>query len=225
MGFRVPLTSATAVDTRTAPTGAGARLYEATDANGVWGVLEFDNGIPGETPSTVTGRSNAGAGGSVQGGSLAMQAGSFNSVAGPRLSLDVAPAATSGYEASARLSGLARLSVDAPVEVPTGALASVPSSPGDIILNGPLPTDFQPQIRAGTAVVTAASSGAATVNFSSAFPNGVITVVCVPGDIANNLGELSIYAYRTNGFDVSCHTFTGAAAIGTIRINYLAIGW
>lgn len=105
MGFRTPLT---AVNTGQ-PAGAGAKVYQGSDATGVYGVLEFRDGIAGDTPAQVTGRANlVPQGGGVytaQGGSLALKAGSYNGVTGPELDLLVEEAPAGGYQATARLVG------------------------------------------------------------------------------------------------------------------------
>jgi hypothetical protein len=53
MGFRDPITSAAAVDTRTTPTTAGVRMYEAPnpDTGQPYGVVEWDDGLAGDVPA------------------------------------------------------------------------------------------------------------------------------------------------------------------------------
>lgn len=85
MGFKNPLTSATVVDTGDgAP--AGVRIYQSTDGRGnPQGVIELDDGVAGDAPSTITVTSFGGLGG----GSLAIKTGTFGGVAGPELDLYV----------------------------------------------------------------------------------------------------------------------------------------
>lgn len=106
MGFRTPLTSATAVDTGQ-PAGAGASLYQGSDAYGVYGVLEFRDGISGDNPAQVIGRANlvpgGGGGYTGQGGSLVVKGGSYNGVTGPEVDFNVESAPLGGYRPALRL--------------------------------------------------------------------------------------------------------------------------
>lgn len=92
MGFRDALTSATDVDTTGPLSGAGARLYEATDANGLpYGVLEFSDGVFGDTPARLIGRAtfNPRSVAGTQGGGAYLLGGSYNGVTAPELDLTV----------------------------------------------------------------------------------------------------------------------------------------
>lgn len=227
MGFRNPITSAAAVDTRPGATVAGVRMYEAADAFGRWGMVEFTD-PDADAPSYLQGRANHTVGGSLQGGSVSLQGGSYNGAAGPRLDLQVAQAATTGYDASARLSGLKRFYVDAPVELAAGNAATLPKNPGAVLVpaGGSLPDDFQPQFRAGTLIATASNVGIVVVPFSTPFPNGLISALAFPGDTANLPAELLAFAYSLSSFSLSVRTNTGAQLVNAqVRINYLAVGW
>lgn len=108
MGFRNPLTSATAVDTGQ-PTSAGVRTYQQATSTGTRGVVEFRDGITGDAPSRLTAQANlvpqGGGGYTAQGGFLELAAGSWNGVTGPALTLAVEENPTGGYRSQARLSG------------------------------------------------------------------------------------------------------------------------
>lgn len=88
MTFRTPLTSvdaATSVDTG-AGAKAGVRVYQTTDGRGnAMGVIELDDGITGDTPSTIS----VGSFGALGGGALSIIVGSFAGIIGPRLDLEV----------------------------------------------------------------------------------------------------------------------------------------
>lgn len=102
MGFRNPITSVAAVDTRPGATAPGVRMYEAGDVNARWGVLEFDDPAA-DAPATLTARLNAGSGGSVQGSLLALRGITTNGKAAPELDLTIESAPTSGYWRVARV--------------------------------------------------------------------------------------------------------------------------
>lgn len=107
MGFRNPVTTATDVDTGQ-PDGAGVRVYQKAVTGGTAGVVEFRDGIAGDTPSTLTAQANLvpqGGGYTAQGGGFAMDAGSFNGVDGPKWDLRVEEAGAGGYRPVARLTG------------------------------------------------------------------------------------------------------------------------
>lgn len=110
MGFRNPITSAAAVDTGQ-PAGAGARVYQGADSTGVFGVVEFRDGIAGDAPAQLVGRANmvpqGGGGYTQQGGGMALRAGSYNGVSGPEWDVQVEGDPAGGYRGAARLSGAA----------------------------------------------------------------------------------------------------------------------
>jgi hypothetical protein len=104
MGFRNPITTATAVDTRTSAAAAGARLFNrpiaGSTTGAVQGFLELDDGL-GDLPAYLTNfpgtqRSN-------DGGSTILGGGSFAGHAGAELDLLVEPV-SGGFQSHANLS-------------------------------------------------------------------------------------------------------------------------
>lgn len=89
MGFRSPITTATAVDTRASASSAGARMYSrpiSGQPGAVQGVVELDDGL-GDTPATFT--STPGTQRSVNGGSTQLGGGSYSGTGAPDVTLDV----------------------------------------------------------------------------------------------------------------------------------------
>lgn len=88
MGFRNPLSTASAVDTRTAAGGAGVRAYQQTAGTLSNGVLEYLSGVTGVDPATLallfTGNATDGS------SSFDLTGAGFAGVPGPKLSLRVA---------------------------------------------------------------------------------------------------------------------------------------
>lgn len=131
MGFRNPATSATAVDTRAGTATPGVQVYNRTQPWGSQGVVEFDDGIPGDTAATITAGPNyqqQGGGYAPAGGSMTMQAGTWSGVAGPAFQANVEAAPAGGYTPVARVKG-APLVVDGPI---TGA---APTDAAQLTLN------------------------------------------------------------------------------------------
>lgn len=92
MGFRNPITSAAAVDTRAVPTVAGVRMYEMPnpDTGQPYGVLEWDDGITGDTPARVVQTADANPHSvTTPYGRLAITAGAYAGKTGPELDLSV----------------------------------------------------------------------------------------------------------------------------------------
>lgn len=81
MGFRNPVSTVSDVNTGDPLSGAGAHLYETTDANGYpYGVLDFPDGVTGDVSPKVIGKAdyNPRAQAQVTGGGLRLQGGSYN---------------------------------------------------------------------------------------------------------------------------------------------------
>lgn len=92
MGWRNPIRSASNVDTRTAPTMAGVRMYEAPNPDTLTprGVVEWDDGLPGDLPATLTQTATSNPRSiTTPLGSLVVNAGSYNGTQGPQLALNV----------------------------------------------------------------------------------------------------------------------------------------
>jgi hypothetical protein len=97
-------------------------------------------------------------------------------------------------------------------------------------LVGSVPVTGAPnfQIQAGTYVGTTTSGGSLSIPLPSTFPNGLLTVLVSVGDNAASLGQVQINAASntTSSFGVLCWTLAGAVVnAGTVRINYIAIGF
>jgi hypothetical protein len=76
-------------------------------------------------------------------------------------------------------------------------------------------------IQAGTATA-AVSGGQAQFNFNQSFPNGCLTVVWSPGNTLIDSGWLVSAAA---GNFVIVPRLAGAVSSGTVRVDYMAIGW
>lgn len=99
MTFRTALTSATAVDTG-AGKPAGVRIYQSRDGKGnPMGVIEFDDGVTGDTPATIT----IGSFGNLGGGALTIKGGSYGGIAAPSLMLQVDQAGQSSAQLTSPL--------------------------------------------------------------------------------------------------------------------------
>ena len=92
-----------------------------------------------------------------------------------------------------------------------------------------------PIIKAADAVVVTDSFGQATVNFASAFPNGIATVVATSGDAGVNTQFISIVSKSASGFVVRCFTADVVNPFGfgytvnratsqNVRVSYVAVG-
>lgn len=73
------------------------------------------------------------------------------------------------------------------------------------------------------------SIGTFTVNYVQPFPNGVITIVVTPGDIAGNLGSITVRQSQcTTSYLVAlAHQWNGSAVTqgSNVRVNVFAVGW
>lgn len=109
MGFRTdPLTTVEGVDTGPTPTGPGARVYQ--DNSGEWprGVLEFRNGVFGDTPATLDLTSYLLQDGPLLrsfGNRLRLQGAATNGATAAALDLTVEEQPDGNYAARARLAG------------------------------------------------------------------------------------------------------------------------
>lgn len=231
MGFRNPITTAAAVDTGQ-PGGARARVYQGSDTTGTYGVLEFDDGIAGDTPAQVIGRANltpqpGGGGYTAQGGGLTVKGGSYNGVTAPELDLNVEQAPAGGYQPVARLKAGAggQIITDNPMTLPAGSGVAMPAGGYGY---GSLPANTSPIVKGGTYVGATDAGGNISVPFSpGAFPGGCLLVMAVPGDTAGNLSQLIVYGTNSKtSFSALCRNGSGGAcANSTVRINWQAIGW
>lgn len=73
------------------------------------------------------------------------------------------------------------------------------------------------------------AGGALAINFDSAFPNGVVSVVAWPGDTASGIGFLVLRSSSVTkvGFTVTAYQNTNnlMPAAAPVRTDYIAIGW
>lgn len=83
--------------------------------------------------------------------------------------------------------------------------------------------------KVGQTVILTDVNGFATINFGTAFPNGIITVVPAIGDLVTSAGvELCVDAANVTaaGFRVRLRDGTGTPLAGSnVRIVYTAWGW
>jgi len=80
--------------------------------------------------------------------------------------------------------------------------------------------------QAGTTVVTTDAGGLANTIFPRAFPNGLLTVVATIGWHANQYVLTSDAAFTAAQMQVKViNPSTLAVITGTVRLNWLAIGW
>jgi len=96
-----------------------------------------------------------------------------------------------------------------------GANASLPTMVGGG-LNG---SKTQMLFQGGSNVGTVDSSGDMPVTFPVAFPNGLVSVVAIPGSNPAQAYQVSVYS--ASGFTVHSPIQTS----GQARVNYIAIGW
>lgn len=93
MGFRNPVTSATAVDTRTGTAAPGVRMYEQPidpSTPRPRGVVEWDDGYTGDTPATLTQTAdNNPRAITTPLGSMTLDAGSYGGTQGPKMAWNV----------------------------------------------------------------------------------------------------------------------------------------
>lgn len=78
-------------------------------------------------------------------------------------------------------------------------------------------------MQAGAANVTS-TSGAFTVNFPTAFPNGCLIVVC-NGYSNTAFSQVYPQSVTASGFNGEAYSTAGAARSGTTLVNWLAIGF
>lgn len=241
MGFRNPLTAATSVNTAAGPGTGGVSLYSQTTSGGggaplVSGVVDFDDGFPGDVHATIT-RSAQQQRSDLIGsasGTLSIDGGSVGGGRLPKLDLSVLDpnAATTGTDAHLYVPGgtLTRFRVAAPVEALAGVLPALIlaglANPPTGLLGGSMPDDSQPIIYVGSEVLTVNVASFSALSWP-AFPHGVLTVIPVPGDIAGGLGQVTVSAYRLTGCDVRLLGTTGGSLANgaNVRVNFAAVGW
>lgn len=91
-------------------------------------------------------------------------------------------------------------------------------------------------VQAGTIVRVSDNQGRVTQNFPKPFPNGVLTVLIVPGDDFSNADlTANLWGYTTNAFQYRVWGYPGAVPNTypdrhlltnyNHRVNYIAIGW
>lgn len=117
MGFRNRLTTAGAVDTTDTPGGPAVRIYNYDTPTQRVAVVEFGDGIAGDTPSRLTSLANLvpqNPGYTAQGGGFTLAGGSWNGVDAPDLALGVESAPAGGYRSVARLTAAAAAYTSAP---------------------------------------------------------------------------------------------------------------
>jgi len=96
--------------------------------------------------------------------------------------------------------------------------------------SGTLPATTAPnfQVQGGSTVVNTNGSGGITINFPTAFPAGLLTVIAGVGDNAGSMGQVQLlhsFVSKT-GFSANCFTVAGAAIVSLgVRINWIAIGF
>lgn len=131
MGFRNPATSASAVDT--GGTGGKVRIYNKTTTSGgsttTSGVVEFDDGIGGDVPASITASAVLSAG-AEQGGGMSSGGGSWNGVTAPTVQTNVEAAPAGGYTPVARVAG-------GPLVVSGTITAAAATDAVPLTLNGP----------------------------------------------------------------------------------------
>ena len=96
-------------------------------------------------------------------------------------------------------------------------------------LKGSVPPAGTRKIRyEGSIIYTTNAFGQFAVAFPAAFPNGIVSLIAIPGDTAANFGQAQIIRASTtlaNGVG-NAFTVTGAAINSlAICVNYVAIGW
>ena len=76
-------------------------------------------------------------------------------------------------------------------------------------------------MQAGSTIVTTNAGGDATITFPTAFPTGLLTVLATDGDDSGSTAVVSIVGTGTtrSSFNLS------SPKVGTVRINWIAIGW
>jgi len=84
-------------------------------------------------------------------------------------------------------------------------------------------------IQAGQVIVTTNAAGGAVFNWPTPFPNGVLSVMIMMGDASSTqIGVVSgIWSQTTLTYwGGICGTLeTGPIQTGSVRLNYIAIGW
>jgi hypothetical protein len=83
--------------------------------------------------------------------------------------------------------------------------------------------------QAGQIITTTNSAGGFGFNFPTPFPNGVLSVMVMMGDATST--QIGVVAALWGGTTLSgfagiaADIATGPINIGTVRLNYLAVGW
>ena len=72
----------------------------------------------------------------------------------------------------------------------------------------------------GTSVATTSGGGDITINFPTAFPSGVVSVVATYGDVVQGNVGLAVWGVSLSSFNVRCWV----SGVG-LRVNWIAIGW
>ena len=117
------------------------------------------------------------------------------------------------------LEQIGNLAVDA-LNKASGMGGGEVTAAGDTALVGSAPGAGRRKIiRQASVVVTTDGAGNATVNYATAFPNGVLSVVAAAGAA---LGPIQV---RDTGLTLSGFTVSTSVLSGNHRVNYVAIGW
>lgn len=142
-------------------------------------------------------------------------------------------------ELQANPNGLAARDTDSVLEqvgnLAVDAMAAANSGVGNVFasgvpaLVGTAPPAGTPMlIKTGTVVVTVGTGSAVSFNYhGGAFPNGIVSVLCTPGDSAILDSVRQVTGTSTLAtFQGIATNYNGGVGSGSgVRINYVAIGW
>jgi hypothetical protein len=221
MGFRNPITTASAVDTGQGG-NAGVRLYQGLAAPGVpQGIAEWRTGLMAKNATAIL--SGGGSGGS----SLVIYGGQPGAVAldAPTLELDVLSAPLGGYESVAKIVNCDRLEVpklkvmgtDAYNAGTSGVLAGTAPAAGRALL-----------VKTFAGSLVGNASGDVTVTFpGGAFPNGLVGLAVNAVPAAAGAFMWLPWSPSLSAVNLRCFQSGSSVAVAnpTLIASVIAYGW
>jgi hypothetical protein len=102
---------------------------------------------------------------------------------------------------------------------------ALPSQVGPSRGGGNPPADAVITIRSGHSVTATNVNGDATSTFRVPFPNGIVAVTVQNSDSTVFTGTITVTNESTVDFNYKCLHTSSTPFVGTLRVQYVAVGW